>query len=144
MTEFPHGYLVRARAEAVGPVQLETEEGLRVDCFAPRQFGGEAGEQSPEYLLTEAVAGCFVLTFRAIAQASRLAWQSLSCTAVGQLDKVDGKLKFTGFSVDARLQISDIAIEQRARALLAKAEQNCLITASLNCPVVLEASVEVV
>lgn len=42
-----------------------------------------------------AVADCFVLTFRAIAQGSKLQWSNACCDATGTLDRVELKPQFT-------------------------------------------------
>lgn len=137
MQKFPHFYTVKAAAETQGAVAMETEEGATLQCFPPSQFGGEPGRQSPESLLAEAVASCFILTFRAVASASGLAWSSLQCQAIGKLDKVDGRLAFTEFALSANLKIAAEADQELARKLLAKAEGGCLVSASLACPVLL-------
>lgn len=142
MQELPHFYAVTATSEQTGGVSVETEEGASLQCFAPSHFGGEKGTQSPEYLLSEAVASCFILSFRAIAKASKLAWLNLNCNAVGKLEKVDKKLAFTEFKLSAKLQIPEGANEELAYKLLKKSEETCLITNSLSCEVSLDAEVE--
>ena len=144
MQELPHFYTVNASSEPAGAVAVTTEEGAALTCFPPSHFGGEKGTQSPEYLLSEAVASCFILSFRAIAKASKLEWTGLTCDATGTLDKKDRNLVFTEFTVTARLQVPGGVSEEKALRLLEKAEQSCLITNSLCCPVSLRASVETV
>lgn len=122
---------------------LRTAAGAELSCAIPPEFGGELGKQSPEYLLTEALAACFVLTFRAIAAASGAPWLELGCDVAGVLDREDRKLRFTGFTIKARLVVQDQAVTERARLLLEKAEQNCLVSRSLSCPVRLESEVAV-
>src|SRR4051812_39481758 len=43
-----------------------------INFAAPPEFGGEPGLWTPEHLLLGAVATCYVATFRAIAEASKL------------------------------------------------------------------------
>ncbi|MCK9503338.1 MAG: OsmC family protein [Porticoccaceae bacterium] len=143
METLPHNYRVTAKAGLQGAVALLTEEGAELACAAPVTFGGEPGGQSPEYLIAEAVAGCFILTFRAIAAASKLSWQSLDCEVVGTLDKVERKLRFSGFTVAAVLTITVPDDKEKALSLLTKAEQNCLISNSLSCPVHLQGRIEI-
>ncbi len=135
----PHTYSVSASAQSVGEVQLQTPDGARLTCRPPPQFGGEPGHQSPEVLLTEAVAGCYILTFRAIA--GRLDWQSLSCQVEGTLDKVEGAMRFTGFHIEAELQLGEGGDRERALTLMRNAEKYCLVSASLACPVTLDAQI---
>lgn len=72
-----------------------------------------------------------MLTFRAIARASRLEWTDVSCSVVGVLDKVDGETRFTEFDVDATLAVPAGTDTDKAKRLMEKAEHACLITNSL-------------
>jgi organic hydroperoxide reductase OsmC/OhrA len=141
MTDFPHQYATTATAMAEGEVTMTTDEGAVLTCNAPSQFGGAPGGQSPESLLTEAVASCFILQFRAIARFSSLEWCQVRCDAIGILDKIDRTLKFTGFELKVSLEIPQIADADKANRLLEKAKQTCLVSNSLACPTRLEAEV---
>jgi organic hydroperoxide reductase OsmC/OhrA len=77
------------------------------------------------------VANCFILSFKAIARASKLDWQALSCTAHGTLDKVERSLEFTEIQVEAELTLADEALRSKAERLLEKAEASCLVTNSM-------------
>src|SRR5680860_1616463 len=50
---------------------------------------------SPEHLFTAAVSSCFMTTFLAIAENSKLEYVSFSCPAKGKLEKIDGKFLMT-------------------------------------------------
>ena len=131
MDPFPHHYSVQARAQATGSVALSAPGLPPLSSSAPREFGGAGNEWSPETLLCAAVADCFVLTFRAIAQASKLAWQSLELDAEGTLDRVEGGMRFTGMRLRARLRVPAGSDASRATRLLERSEKSCLITRSL-------------
>ena len=141
MQDLPHHYVVTARGAAEGAVTLGTAGVAELARAPPPEFGGPEGHWSPESLLTAAVADCFVLSFRAVARASRLDWSWLDCSVTGVLDRVDRRLRFTHFVVEAQLAIADADAEERARRLLAKAEENCLVSASLAAPVELRAEI---
>ena len=142
MQPFPHRYEVSARATANGDVTLESHGLPVLKSASPAEFGGPGDRWSPETLLVAAVADCFVLTFRTIAAMSQFPWMSLSCEAVGSLDRVERVTRFTEVTVHARLQIADGADEAKARRLLEKAEQSCLISNSLKATVHLQAEVQ--
>jgi organic hydroperoxide reductase OsmC/OhrA len=91
-----------------------------------------------------AVADCFVLSFRAIAKASRFPWRAIDCAVSGQLDRVDKVIQFTAFDVHAHLQVSADVTEARAQRLLEKAETACLISNSLRAQVHLHTHIEVI
>jgi organic hydroperoxide reductase OsmC/OhrA len=141
MRPYPHHYEVEATADAEVPVALTSGALPAIETAPPEEFDGPGDRWSPETLLVGAVADCFVLTFRAIARASGLAWTSLSATASGTLDRVEGGARFTAMHVDASLTVPAGVDEARARRLLEKAERGCLITRSLNCPTALEARI---
>jgi uncharacterized OsmC-like protein len=88
-----------------------------------------------------AAADCFVLTFRAIATASKLPWRHLECDVEGVLDRGEGIVRFTELRVRARLVVPTGVDPDRAKRLLEKAEQACLVTNSLKLRPTLSADV---
>ena len=143
MQPLPHHYVVLASGAAEGEVVLTSERLPALASAAPAEFGGPGDRWSPETLLIAALADCFILTFRAIARASKLEWISLRCEVEGTLDRVERVTQFTGYLVRASLQIPAGANEEQAHRLLERAEQGCLISNSLKGASRLEATVEV-
>jgi len=145
MHDFPHTYKASARAhtDANEDVMLRSAGLPDLASAPPAEFGGPGDRWSPETLLVAAVADCFILTFRAIAGASKYVWTSLDCAVEGELDRVERVTQFTGFRVSASLVVPPGSDVERAERLLAKAEQNCLITSSLKAPAHLSAHVTI-
>ena len=143
MQPFPHRYEVSADATVTGDVMLESERLPTLKSAAPAEFGGPGDHWSPETLPVGAVADCFMLTFRAIAGMSQLPWASLRCEAVGTVERVERVTRFTEVTLRARLEIPDAADQEKARRVLEKAEQSCVISNSLKAPVHLQADVDV-
>lgn len=140
MQAFPHVYQVKGSGRATGDVEL-TAERLRVlRSASPAEFDGPGDRWSPETLLVGAVADCFILTFRAIAKASKLPWISLDCDVTGTLDRVDRVTQFTGFNVTAHLVVPEGTDDSLARRALEKADRGCLISNSLKASVTLDAA----
>lgn len=131
MQDYPHRYRVAASAQHDSNVELASPGIASLESAAPAEFGGPGDRWSPETLLVAAVADCFVLSFKAVARASRMEWTSLSCSVEGTLDKVDGVTRFTEFQVHASLVVPEGVDVERARRRLEKAERVCLITNSL-------------
>ena len=131
MHDLPHRYTVSASSSVDGEVAISSDGLADVGSMPPPEFGGPGGYWSPETLLVAAVADCFVLSFRAIARVSRLEWQSLDCKVEGKLDRVDRVMRFTRFDVTAALTVPGDVDVAKAKRLLKKAEQACLITNSL-------------
>ena len=141
MQDFPHHYLVSAEAEAEGNVALKSENMPQLISAPPAQFGGPGDQWSPEHLLVASVADCFILSFRAIARASKLEWLSLEASAEGVLERVERVTKFTSTTVRATLTVPASTDVEKARRLLQKAEDTCLITNSMNTENHLEADI---
>jgi organic hydroperoxide reductase OsmC/OhrA len=141
MHEFPHNYIVSAAAETATNVQLSSPGLPSMPSAPPAEFGGPGDQWSPETLLVASVADCFILTFRAIARASKFDWVSLDCTVDGTLERVDRVTQFTGFTVKATLTVPAGTDSARATLLMDKAERGCLVTNSLIADSHLEATV---
>ena len=88
MQELPHQYHVSADAKAEGNIALKANNLPLLISAPPAEFGGPGDEWSPEHLLVASVADCFMLTFRAVARASKLEWSNIESSAVGVLDRV--------------------------------------------------------
>jgi organic hydroperoxide reductase OsmC/OhrA len=142
MQALPHRYRVKATGRITGDVALTAERLTTLQSASPAEFDGPGNRWSPETLLVGAVADCFILTFRAVAKASRVSWISLDCDVTGTLDRVDRVTQFTGFDITAHLVLPAGEDTDRARQALDKAERTCLISSSLKATVVLDATVE--
>jgi len=143
MQDLPHKYTVAANADVESYVTVSSEGLADLETAAPAEFGGPVDAWSPETLLVAAIADCFILTFRAIARASRLEWISLSCDVTGKLDKLDRVTQFAGFDINATLTVPGGSDEKKAHRLMENAERHCLITNSLKADSRLNAKVRV-
>ena len=143
MHPFPHLYSVRSQSTPAGVVTLTMPGLAPLESAAPKEFDGPGDRWSPEGFLTAAVADCFILSFRAIAAASKFEWTQLEASTEGRLDRLEGKMRFTQFTTRATLKVPPGTDLDRARRLLERAEQSCLIANSLCAERHLEASVEV-
>ena len=132
MHPFPHHYRVNAVMRPDGDVPLAAEGVRVIESAPPKEFDGPGNQWSPESLLTASVADCFVLSFRAIATASKFLWTHLEARTEGTLDRVEGKMRFTRFDTHAKLSVPAGTDVERAKKLLEKAELTCLVANSLN------------
>jgi len=143
MQGFPHHYLVNASGGTEGNVVVSGEGLPDLDTQGPPQFGGPEGIWSPETMLVGAVANCFILSFRAIARASKFAWTALQVDVDGILDRPERATYFTGFNIHAVLDVPEDVNVQMAERLLEKAEKICLITASLKSEIALTTEIRI-
>jgi organic hydroperoxide reductase OsmC/OhrA len=141
MHPFPHTYVAGAAAARTGDVTVSSARLPDLATASPPEFDGPGDRWSPETLLCASVANCFILTFRAYARAAKLEWVALECSTEGVLDNVEGVSRFTRFVTRAKLAVPAGTDEAKARSLLQKAEDRCLITNSLKGERHLEAEV---
>lgn len=143
MQELPHHYAVTAAGGVVGEVELAAERLPRLRSASPTEFDGPGDRWSPETFLVGAVADCFILTFRAVARASKLSWTSLQCDVTGTLDRVDRVTQFTHLDIHPHLTVPAGTDSDQARRALQKAERGCLISNSLKASIHMEPLVDV-
>jgi len=140
-----HQYNVNLKwnAERVGEVS-SPELNSKIEVATPPQFPkGVEGIWSPEHLFTAAVNSCFMTTFLAIAENSRLEFKEFNCNAVGVLDQVEGKFLMTEVILNATLVIEKEEDKEKALRVLDKSEKACLISNSINSKVSLNSSVKI-
>ncbi|MFO1408220.1 MAG: OsmC family protein [Steroidobacteraceae bacterium] len=131
MHPYPHRYAVQASASTTGDVPVSSRGLPPLVTAPPAEFDGPGDRWSPETLLCAAVADCFLLSFRAVARATKIEWSSLDCEVKGTLDRVDGKPRFTRIDITARLRAPIETDRDKAEKALERAEQVCLISNSL-------------
>lgn len=142
MHAFPHRYSVNALAAPQGVVTVRGDELEDIQSSPPPEFDGPPGNWSPETLFVASIADCFVLSFRAVASASKLAWLDIDCAAVGTVDRTAEGMCFTRIDLEARLRVPAGTDRARAERLLEKAKKTCLVSNSIKPPLSLALHVE--
>ncbi|MBX2962501.1 MAG: OsmC family protein [Cyclobacteriaceae bacterium] len=116
-----------------------------VEVATPPPFPqGIEGTWSPEHLFTAAVSSCLMTTFLAIAENSKLEFESFTCPTSGKLEQVHGKYKMTEILLEPELTIKHEKDQARALRVLEKAEAACLITNSITATVTMKSTITVV
>ncbi len=112
------------------------------EVATPPQFPkGMEGIWSPEHLLTAAVSSCFMTTFLAIAENSKLAFDQFSCSATGKLEQIEGKYLMTEITLEPILTIPIETSIEKAERILIKSEAACLISNSIKSKVTLKINI---
>jgi organic hydroperoxide reductase OsmC/OhrA len=141
MQDLPHHYRVEARAGAAGDVALRAASLPDLPSQPPAEFGGPGDRWSPETLLLAAVADCYALSFRVLAANSKVGFSELACRAEGEVDRADGKIRFTRIALDVEVALAGDANRERAQRLLERAKDVCIVSNSLSVPVTLDARI---
>ena len=133
---------VEWKGERAGDLRSRILPGLAVD--APPEFKGHEGVWTPEHLFVASVNSCFMTTFAAIAENSKLEFSSFRADATGKLEKVEGQgFLMTEITVRPKLVIRHARDAERATRILEKAERHCLISNSIKAETKLEPEVSV-
>jgi peroxiredoxin-like protein len=115
---------------------------LRVD--APPEFKGHEGVWTPEHLFVASVNSCFMTTFLAIAENSKLDIVSFKTGATGKLEKLNGQgFAMTEITLQPKLIIGHAGDTERANRILEKAEKHCLISNSIKSATKLEPEIRI-
>ena len=113
-----------------------------IEVATPPEFPkGIPGIWSPEHLFTASVSSCFMTTFLAIAENSKLDFVSFRCNSQGKLEKADGKFMMTEVMLYPEVVIADEKDAEKANKVLQKAEANCLISNSIKTKVIMQPTV---
>src|SRR5437899_3249661 len=98
----------------------------------PPQFNkGVLRIWSPEHLFTAAVNSCLMTTFLAIAENSKLEFDSFNSKAQGKLEMVEGKYQMSKVTLIPQLKILREEDREKATHVLQKSEAACLISNSI-------------
>lgn len=115
---------------------------LQID--APPEFKGHDGVWTPEHLFVASVNSCFMTTFLAIAENSKLDIVSFKAGATGKLEKTDQHgFVMTEIMLHPKLVISSARDFERANRILEKAEKHCLISNSIKSQTRLEPEISI-
>jgi peroxiredoxin-like protein len=132
-----HQYNVNLKwnSDRIGEVS-SPELNSKIEVATPPQFPkGVEGIWSPEHFFTAAVNSCFMTTFLAIAENSRLEFKEFNCNAVGVLEQVEGKYLMSEVILSPTLVITKEDDKEKALRVLDKSEKACLISNSINSKV---------
>ena len=126
------GRRTTARVDGKAPLRIATP---------PEFHGTDPDIWSPEDAFVAAAASCLAVTIAALAEREQLPVRGLSVRAEGVVGRrPDGRFGFVRIEQTVELK-TDHRYEGTARALVAKAEDTCLVTVSLDLPV--ETTVEI-
>lgn len=136
----------RLNVEVIGgtePAVTAIAEGKpRLKVVTPPEFkGGLPSRWSPEDMLVGAVATCYALTLRAVAERRAVPLRELTVAGVGHVTKrADGRFGFVVIELRVELTTED-GSEQVARAAAETAKDACIVSNALEVSVELELSV---
>ena len=113
-----------------------------IGAGAPPEFNGREENWSPEHLFVAALNSCYALTLLAIAEFSKVSLVSLSSSAKGRLEKMQGSTyQVTEIVVRPRVVVASANDFQRMPRILDKAKENCFVSNSIKSKITIEPEV---
>ena len=110
-----------------------------IEVATPPEFPkGMQGIWSPEHLFVAAINSCLMTTFLAIAENSRLAYNSFESKAIGKLELVEGKYIMSEVVLKPVVIISNEEDREKALKVLHKSEAACLISNSVKSKIFMD------
>jgi peroxiredoxin-like protein len=111
---------------------------------SPPAFGGPAGVWSPEHLYVLAATSCWLTTFLAVAELSRLELAAVEAAGEGTVERGDDrKYRIPRIVLRPRVTVRREVDRERALRLVEKAENACMIRNSVTTEIALEPEVAV-
>ena len=118
---------------------IASAEGLpELPLGSPSQFGGAGGQWTPEHLFVSAAAACWMTTFLAIAELSKLEVVAVSIAGEGFLERgEDRRYSIPRITLAPRVVLRPDGDKDKALRLITKAEEACLIARSMRSEITL-------
>ncbi len=115
-----------------------------MEVASPPEFGGPGGRWTPEHLFVASATSCWLTTFLAIAELSKLEFVAVEVAGEGFLERGDDR-RFSITRIVLRPRVTVRREEDRDRALriVRKAEESCLVARSMRTAIALEPVVSV-
>lgn len=137
-------YVYETEVEWTGARDLKLASGKlpAIGAGAPAEFSGREENWSPEHLFIASLNSCYVLTLIAISEFSKVGLVSLSSTAKGRLEKVEGSgYQITEIVVRPRVVLAAPGDLPRMPRILEKAKDNCFVSNSIKSAIKIEPEV---
>lgn len=108
-----------------------------IECATPPEFeGGVPNIWSPEHFYAAAINSCFMTTFLAIAEKSRLDFEKFECATKIKLERPERKFLITEAELIPELKLKNPEKDRdKAMRVFQKTNENCLVTNSMKTEV---------
>jgi organic hydroperoxide reductase OsmC/OhrA len=132
-------YLYETQVEWKGEKDLKLGAGKLplIGAGAPPEFKGRETNWSPEHLFVGSFHCCYLLTLLAVAEFSKIKIVSLSSTAMGKLEKIEGSTyQITEIKVKPIIVLASANDLPRMPRILEKAKENCFVSNSIKSKII--------
>ena len=130
------------RKGVVSSPELNVIKDSTLEVATPPEFsGGIPGIWSPEHLFVASVNSCYMTTFLAIAENSKLEFSRFNCSALGKLEVIENRYQISEITLKPSLLLDNENQLEKAQRILEKSEKACLISNSIKSKIILEPEV---
>lgn len=104
-----------------------------IECATPPEFPqGVANIWSPEHFFAAAINSCFMTTFLAVSENSKLEFESFECKTVITLELIDRRFLISEAEIQPMLELTHPEKDgDKALRVLEKSSALCLVTHSM-------------
>jgi len=103
---------------------------------AAKSLGGKGKNWSPEHLFISSLSSCYMSTLLSFADKMGFHLSHFECNAIGQIELVNGKYKFTYINLYPKIFINDNTLREKAIEAAKKTQENCLIMNSMEAAII--------
>jgi len=115
-----------------------------LEIASPPEFGGPGGRWTPEHFYVGAATACWLTTFLAVAELSKLELAAVEVSGEGFVERgEDRRYSIPRIVLRPRVALRREEDRDRALRLVQKAEDACLVARSMKTQVELAAEVEI-
>lgn len=107
-----------------------------IHVATPLAFGGEGNDWSPEHLFLGSVNSCYMTTYLSFAKRLGFEITHFDCQAIGQIELVEGKYKFTHINLYPKICIAEELLRSKAGVAMEKTQKYCLVGNSIDVPII--------
>jgi organic hydroperoxide reductase OsmC/OhrA len=101
-----------------------------LELSIPPEFSGPGGGYSPEDIYAMALANCFVATFKVFAEKSKIEFGDLTASGTLTVDRNESGVPWMK-AFHLKVELNGVNDSERARRLLEKTSQSCMILNSV-------------
>jgi len=115
-----------------------------IEVASPPQFGGPGGRWTPEHLFVGAATTCWLTTFLAYAERSRLEVAAVEAAGEAIVERGDdGRVSIPRIVLRPRVTVRREEDREKALKMILKAEETCLIARAMRATIELEPEVRI-
>ncbi|MEW6741378.1 MAG: OsmC family protein [Planctomycetota bacterium] len=137
---FPHDYTIELAPGTDLRTVLRVPPVGEVEGGPPPEFGGADSWWTPEHLIGSALGLCLKLTYLAIAKRARLDVRQYSSRVTTTVDRTEVGFRMTRFKVELDVEVAAADVE-KARTVADSAKKHCIVSNSIDTPIVLKVQV---